>query len=53
MANEEQDEATSLYICDEHGYGTTAHSPLRCLFLSGGNLSQIYIRNYTVNFLKL
>ena len=24
MANEEQDEATSLYICDEHGYGTNA-----------------------------
>ena len=24
MANEEQDEATSLYIWDEHGYGTNA-----------------------------
>ena len=24
MVNEEQDEATSLYICDEHGYGTNA-----------------------------
>jgi len=24
MANKEQDEATSLYICDEHGYGTNA-----------------------------
>ena len=24
MANEEQDEPTSLYICDEHGYGTNA-----------------------------
>ena len=24
MANEEQDEAMSLYMCDEHGYGTNA-----------------------------
>jgi len=24
MANEEQDEATSLFICDEHGNGTNA-----------------------------
>jgi len=24
MANEEQDEATSLCICDERGYGTKA-----------------------------
>ena len=27
MANEEQDEATSLYMCDEHGNGThTMHN---------------------------
>ena len=40
MANEEQDEATSLYMCDELVMAqtrcTTAHSPLRCLFLSDG-----------------
>ena len=35
MANEEQNEATSLYICDEQTRCTTAHSPSR-LFLSNG-----------------
>ena len=38
MANEEQNEATSLYICDELVLAqtrcTTAYSPSRCLFLS-------------------
>ena len=38
MANEEQNEATSLYICDELVMAqtrcTTAHSPSRSLFLS-------------------
>ena len=24
MANEEQNEAASLYMCDEHGYGANA-----------------------------
>ena len=40
MVNEEQDEATSLYICDELVMAqtpcTTAHSPSRCFFLSDG-----------------
>ena len=40
MANEEQDEATSLYICDELVMAqtrcTTAHSPSCCFFLSDG-----------------
>ena len=40
MANEEQDEATSLYMCDELVMAqtpcTTAHSPSRCLVLSDG-----------------
>ena len=47
MANEEQNEATSLYICDELVMAqtrcTTAHSPSRTLFLSdcGDNNSNI------------
>ena len=40
MANEEQDEAPSLYMCDELVMAqtpcTTAHSPSRCLFVSDG-----------------
>jgi len=47
MANEEQDEATSLYLCDELVMAqtrcTTAHSPSRSLFISdcGDNNSNI------------
>ena len=37
MANEEQNEAMSLYMCDELVMAqtpcTTAHSPSRCLFI--------------------
>jgi len=40
MANEEQNEATSLYMCDELVMAQTrcptAHSPSRSLFLSDG-----------------
>ena len=40
MANEEQHEATSLYMCDEHGYGINAmHNgafSIALLFLSDG-----------------
>ena len=54
MANEEQDEATSLYICDELVMAqmrcTTAHSPSRCLFLSdcGDNNSNIVSFDFRV-----
>ena len=47
MANKQQDEATSLYMCDELVMAqtrcTTAHSPSRSLFLSdcGNNNSNI------------
>ena len=57
MANEEQDEATSLYMCDELVMAqmrcTTAHSPSRSLFLSDGgdNNSNIVSFNFRLTIM--
>ena len=43
MVNEEQNEATSLYICDEHGYGTNAmhNGAFSILFLTAATTTVI------------
>ena len=56
MANEEQNKATSLYMCDEQVMAqtrcTTAHSPSRSLFLSdcSDNNSNIVFFDFRVTF---